>query len=240
MASRFGFELRKRPRHYAASADQFLRTVVRVDDPVVIDVGANEGQSVTRFTKIWPNASIHCFEPSRAAFARLRDRYSSDRNLHLNEIALSSRSGSGTLNVMSQRTDLSSLEAFNEKSQWFSQRASDSDLLKPQVPVDTFDNYWANQGSKISFMKIDTQGHERDVIEGAKTVLASPVLRPTAIEVEINIGNAYGRKTALWEVDKPLSDCGYFAAYLKRPFNLLADPHQQIDVIYVHPELIQD
>jgi len=75
-------------------------------------------------------------------------------------------------------------------------------------------------------------------LKGAERVLQNSDWRPKAIELEINIGNAYARRTSLWEVDKPLSSFGYFAAYLKKPFNLLADPQEQIDVIYVHRDVL--
>ena len=32
-------------------------------NPLIMDVGANEGQSIDRFKKIFKNSIIHCFEP---------------------------------------------------------------------------------------------------------------------------------------------------------------------------------
>ena len=237
LASRAGFELRRRPSHYAEGADQFLRSLIRKDNPVVLDVGANEGQSVRRFRKIWSRATIHCFEPNPAAFAALRDRHS-EPELHLNQIALSSASGVAELHAILNRTDLSSLEPFNDKSEWFSARAKAGRSRSSHVIIETLDNYWENFQGEIDFLKIDTQGHESTVLKGSERVLENAHWRPKVIELEINLGNAYARRTSLWEVDKPLSSFGYFAAYLKKPLNLLADPHGQIDVIYVHRDLV--
>jgi FkbM family methyltransferase len=237
IASRAGFELRRRPSHYAEGADQFLRSLIREDNPVVLDVGANEGQSVRRFRKIWSGPTIHCFEPHPEAFATLLARHS-DWGLHLNQIALSSARGVAELNDISHRTDLSSLEPFNDQSDWFSARSQGRTSHSSNVTTDTLDHYWEGFQVAIDLLKIDTQGHESSVLKGAECVLQNSDWRPKAIELEINIGNAYARRTSLWEVDKPLSSFGYFAAYLKKPFNLLADPQEQIDVIYVHRDVL--
>ncbi len=83
--------------------------------------------------------------------------------------------------------------------------------------IDTLDHYWENFQGEIEFLKIDTQGHESTVLKGSERVLQNSHWRPKAIEPEINLGNAYARQTSLWEVDKPLSSLGYFAAHLKNP-----------------------
>ena len=37
-------------------------------NPIIFDVGANKGQSIERFKKIFPNAEIHSFEPNKDEF----------------------------------------------------------------------------------------------------------------------------------------------------------------------------
>lgn len=39
---------------------------------MVFDVGANRGQTANKFTRWWPNAEIHAFEPFPAALSELR------------------------------------------------------------------------------------------------------------------------------------------------------------------------
>lgn len=60
---------------------------------VVFDVGANVGQSVTRFRSTFDNPIIHAFEPGRDAFFELRHRTANIPDLHLNNVALGSQSG---------------------------------------------------------------------------------------------------------------------------------------------------
>ena len=41
-------------------------------NPLIIDVGANEGQSIDRFKKIFKNPIIHSFEPNPDEFKKLK------------------------------------------------------------------------------------------------------------------------------------------------------------------------
>src|SRR5665213_1505914 len=44
-----------------------------VKNPTIFDVGANIGQSVDGFKKIFPGSAIHSFEPSPAIYAKLNE-----------------------------------------------------------------------------------------------------------------------------------------------------------------------
>ena len=41
----------------------------------IIDVGANKGQSIDFFLKIYPNAEINSFEPNKKLFIYLQNKY---------------------------------------------------------------------------------------------------------------------------------------------------------------------
>jgi len=45
------------------------------DRPIktVLDIGANVGESIERFRRIWPEAKIYSFEPRAVAFEKLFD-----------------------------------------------------------------------------------------------------------------------------------------------------------------------
>lgn len=239
VANRAGFELRRRPRYFAQTADDFLRGLITRDEPVVIDVGANNGASVVRFKKIFNQPIIHCFEPSPDAFFALQKAHGS-AGVILNQTALSSSTGTASLNIIPSRNDLSSLEDFNTSSDWFASRNPERSVVSCEVSKTTFDEYWGSFQEKIDLMKIDTQGHEVEVLIGASGCLREPRLRPSVIEVEANLGNSYTRTSAMWEIDQPLSSHGYFLAYIKKPINLLANPHDQVDLIYVNADDVKD
>ena len=41
-------------------------------NPIIIDIGANRGQSIATFSTIFPNAKIHCFEANPFFFQSLK------------------------------------------------------------------------------------------------------------------------------------------------------------------------
>src|SRR5271165_841345 len=65
--------LRRRPPEVGQSAiadmKRFLPSGV---SPLILDVGANAGQSVKRYRRAFPSSIIHSFEPSQRIFDQLK------------------------------------------------------------------------------------------------------------------------------------------------------------------------
>lgn len=148
-----------------------LRSIVamREESPVVLDIGANRGEYSSILVKNLPTtATIHCFEPSLdhvQALTALENEYVGTFFLHSK--ALSSSVGTKVL----------------YKDQTGSTHASlyDRDLayqgLAPlsqteQIATTTLDLFVTDIGiEKISFLKVDVEGHELDVFMGAASCL---------------------------------------------------------------------
>ena len=64
-------------------------------NPVIFDCGSNIGISVLFFKKLFPNATIECFEPDPATFAILQQNIASNRleNVRAHAVALSDKNG---------------------------------------------------------------------------------------------------------------------------------------------------
>jgi hypothetical protein len=52
------------------------------DDPVVVDVGANRGQSIASLKHLFPNSTIHAFEPNSLFFSALDRLADTNRDAH--------------------------------------------------------------------------------------------------------------------------------------------------------------
>src|ERR1041385_1246675 len=63
-----------------------MRKLAGTDAPLILDVGANRGQSIERFRRAFPGSVIHAFEPDRAAFAELERRCGHLPGVHLNHL----------------------------------------------------------------------------------------------------------------------------------------------------------
>ena len=66
---------------------RFLRGVPR---PVMLDVGANTGQTIARFRRRFPQAVVHAFEPSPTTFATLRAGHEGVPGVHLWNVGVGS------------------------------------------------------------------------------------------------------------------------------------------------------
>ena len=57
----FGFKLEKIENKQFKNLDLYTKMLIP-GNPVIFDVGANQGQSILRYKRIYPKSFIHCFE----------------------------------------------------------------------------------------------------------------------------------------------------------------------------------
>jgi FkbM family methyltransferase len=140
-----------------------MRVLIGQDQPLILDVGANVGQSIEAFRSYFPNAHFHSFEPSPATFARLKKKVANLPNVACWNLALGSQPAELLLNE-------------NSMPEWSSLLAADRAWGKVEkqtmVPVRTVDDFAHEHGIKqIDVLKSDTQGFEMEVLRGAQRVL---------------------------------------------------------------------
>jgi FkbM family methyltransferase len=140
-----------------------MRSLIGHDQPLILDVGANVGQSVEAFRSWFPHAHIHSFEPSPETFARLKTNAANLPNVNCWNIALGSEPADLPLNE-------------NSMHEWSSLLPSDRAWGKVEkqtmVPVRTVDEFCREQGVRqIDVLKSDTQGFEMEVLRGAQRMI---------------------------------------------------------------------
>jgi FkbM family methyltransferase len=153
-----------------------MRKLARTASPLVFDVGANRGQSIERFRRAFERPLIHAFEPGRAAFAELQRGCTGTPGVILNQTALGARPES-RLFLDNDHDDMSS---FLEPS------VTAWGEIKSRYPVDviTLDDYCAARGiDRIDILKIDTQGFDLQVLEGAQRMMRKPAVHMVFTEV---------------------------------------------------------
>ena len=67
-----------------------LPYLVGKDDPVILDIGCNDGSHTLAFLKLFENAKVFAFEPDRRALQSFREKVNDDR-AKLYEIAISDK-----------------------------------------------------------------------------------------------------------------------------------------------------
>jgi len=147
-----------------------------VSTPIVFDVGANVGQSVTVFKELLPGSILHSFEPGPRAFAQLEANTRGVENLRLVNTAVGSISGTRPL-LENDQSDMSSLLR-PAAAAW------GSIVGETEVAITTLDEYCRSADvRRIDLLKIDTQGYELEVLRGATGLMAAGQIGLVYLEV---------------------------------------------------------
>lgn len=156
---------------------QDMKVLTRAGDhPTVFDVGANAGQSVTRFRDYFKSPMIHSFEPGLAAFTELKSKTAGVPYLYLNNVALGSCRERRVFNENSG-SDMSSFLELG-KDAW------GTVAERREVEVDTIDAYCDRTAvTHIDILKSDTQGFDFEVLKGAKRLLGEHRIHLVFFEV---------------------------------------------------------
>ncbi len=153
-------------RKISKHEDNDLKTIVKhlnINVHTIIDVGANVGNTVKMFQRMFPNSSIHAFEPNPTVFEKLKNNCTNIKSLTLNNLGVGDKKGSLTLNRHSNSGATSFKNPNSITNPTYSQKIID----KIQVPVVTLSDYvQENSLSNIDLLKIDVEGFEMEVLKG--------------------------------------------------------------------------
>lgn len=128
---------------------------------VIFDVGANIGQSAKAYARQFPAAALHCFEPSPDAFVQLVMATARFPNVTAHCLALGRVDA--TLALTQGR--------YSTLNRLLPAKAPRPDSAVP-VPVRPgADLFHALNLARIDFLKIDTEGHDLEVLLGFLPVL---------------------------------------------------------------------
>lgn len=177
---------------------KLLGLIVRNHDQV-IDVGGNRGIYAYHFWKI--GAKVEVFEPNPIC-SRILTAWAAGRlGMRVHSVALSSCSGSAKLRIPIDTFGIEHDASASIENLGF---AHARDQL---VPLHTLDSY---RFEDVQLIKIDVEGHERDVIEGAAATIASS--KP-ALLVEIEQRH---NARPIGEVFTNILDFGYQGFFMRR------------------------
>ena len=167
--------------------DHFVRELLRgIAKPVVLDVGANRGDYSLLVLAANPNARILAFEPHPETFRAL-SKHVVPRGVEVINAACGKASGHMVLyDYLSQGSSHASLyEGVIEEIHHRNAQAINVEVLD----LDTFASEHGIE--KIDLLKIDTEGHELEVLGGANRLIEEGRIR--AIQFEFNEMNVISR-----------------------------------------------
>lgn len=166
----------------------------------MFDVGANTGQTWEWFRNNERGAKIYCFEPVMKTFGDLKIKTANDKNCIIENIAFGEVGGEKMIRLFDQHSALNSLkeELMN----------TDDNAREEMIKIDTIDNYCKKRKIiKIDLLKIDTEGYEFNVLEGANDMMSAGKI--SLIYCEIGILKKNLRNTNLGELTEWLAKKNY-------------------------------
>lgn len=203
----FGLEVKRHnPEFKNISFDKILLKILP-NKPIILDVGANEGQSINKYLNLFSNPTIHAFEPLEEQFDNLKIKYGLKRNIYLNNCAVGESNYKKSFNK-AKKSSTSSFNNFNYNSNWIKNRSIEQNVdvenffeVVKDVSITSIDNYCKkNELNSIDLLKIDTQGFEDKVLEGSKEMIKKNAIK--IIICEIMFDNAYDKYFSFSDIEK--------------------------------------
>lgn len=176
---RTGCEVRR------SDAFRRVRLLNRVGVDLVLDVGAATGIYARDLRTYGYGGRIVSFEPLPLAYTELVGRSRGDELWTTERVALGSNAGSAVINVAAN-SDSSSLLPMLDRHRSSAPHANY--VSATTVPVRRLDSYAHVVGDAAHpFLKVDVQGFEREVLDGASEVLDQMV----GVQIEISFVPLY-------------------------------------------------
>lgn len=185
---------------------KFLSEILVGDAPVILDVGAHRGESIAHFKAIYPKSRIFSFEPNPTEFELLCEFASKFEGVEVFDFAIGEEVGVASF-FRQDDSHLGSLLRINVDSTDSLGYAKNARNEPVDVRVETIDSFCHQFGlDNVGFLKIDVQGAEVQVLQGAKRMLP----RTQVVSVEVSLFDFYEKTSSspVLEVERLMSDGG--------------------------------
>jgi FkbM family methyltransferase len=207
---RLGYDVRRLGAEHNHHADPFFdqqRLLRNVAVPHIFDVGANTGQTVEQYQRLFRDAEIYCFEPFEQPFNTLREKFRRSPRVLPVKLALSDSTGSRPFYLNSADVT-NSLLPVAKGSELYVDPTMTREVGRIDVETTTLDEFCAAHNIQhINILKMDIQGAEMAALRGA-----TGLLQRQAIDVvysEILFAQLYENQTNFCDLYKHLESMGY-------------------------------
>ena len=225
----FGYKVTSVNNKIVKDFDQTIKKIFNKKKLKIIDIGANTGQTIDRFQRIFSNCEIYSIEPSLNAFSKLNRDYKEKKNISLFNFAIGDKKKNKVFydyndNILSSFNKLNKKNSLNNK------------YKKNKVKVLSLDEFCKQYKiSNVNILKIDTQGNEINILRSGIKSLRSQKF--DLIELEIILGNYYNNFTNFFSLEEFLIKNNYRLLALDRRLNFFNDKRMYCNAIYIKKSL---
>lgn len=145
---------------------------------LILDIGANRGQSIAAFRKLVPQSRIIAFEPEPLSASRLRHRFDHDATVTVHHRALGATPGKVTFFVpsygywncdgMSATDYVSATSWLRDPGRMYRFNEAKLSVSRHEIVCDTLDSY----GLAPRLIKLHAQGAELDILRGSEQTIS--------------------------------------------------------------------
>lgn len=170
-------------------------------DDLIIDVGANDGRTALRLRRYLPRTKIIAVEPVASTFRKLQKNTAQLPDIELVQIAFGASEMARNIHI-GQNAALNSLDPDFQPS-----------THTETVQVETLDSFAGRRKlSALALLKIDTEGHDLEVLRGSNHFLRQGVIE--LVMVEAGFGAPGVRQTSLEEIRRFLAERAYYLSHI--------------------------
>lgn len=209
---------------------QFAKTLKLVDTNVIFDIGANVGQFAREIRQHGYKGKIISFEPLTSARKKLLSFASRDPGWQVHEqSAIGNQDGEIEIHISGNSVSSSLLPMLESHS---SASEGSEYVGSEQVPIfklDSIANQYLDKNSNL-FIKIDTQGYEWQVLDGASETLK----RAQGVLCELSLVTLYHEQRLWRDIVDRLDQHGFMLWALQKGFiNPKTGQSLQMDGIFI-------
>jgi len=174
--------------------------------PLTLQIGANDGEMLQDFLRVFPAARVVAFEPYAPCCEILERKFRNRPNVRIQNVALGAERGTSRLNLYSGNRMNSLLRLDDDPGNVMAQSFAPTGTA--EVRVETLDAFCAASDiPRIDILKIDTQGFDLQVLKGAAQLLEARRIKTVLLEV--NFVPMYERQASFPELHQLLTEAGY-------------------------------
>lgn len=210
-----------------------LKEKISIDLKVIFDVGANIGQTATLFSRHFPKAIIHSFEPVSSTFQKLCLNTKDSKKIICHQLALSNVQEEIQIKLFDDH--LSVMNSLKSHLQNGSEN-SKTEIVRTQ----TLDHFLiSNAIPAIDLLKIDAEGYEIPVLSGAVESLRNNKIKLIYLEVGFSQKNA--RHSHFSEILNFLSGYGFsfFGLYEIHHYDFKNENHFG-NALFIHKNYVRN
>tara|TARA_B100000749_G_scaffold207040_1_gene162153 strand:- start:241 stop:936 length:696 start_codon:yes stop_codon:yes gene_type:complete len=159
---------------------------------ITFDIGAHKGEFLKSIKQLKKFNKIYAFEPQKKIYNKLQLLNEDNKIICLN-LAISDNSGIKNLKI-NKKSSTSTFSEIDTGSKWYKMKSlllggniKTSFIAQEEVNTSTLDDFCLkNKIENIDLLKIDTEGHEKEVLQGASSLLLNKKIKYILIEFHLS------------------------------------------------------